>query len=235
MPLVLGILSIVFAGIVGLILSIIGMNKSKQVLNIAPNSSKAKGGRICSIIGLVFSILAIIGVIAAFALGFSLFGGDTAQARQAADSTLKEVVTPDSTGRADFVSSFESGMGIGLSDLGITSDEFASWLFDSNSYTITGVSMNSSNGKSTATVTASVNARSLADMEANLENMDTSKFATATTVDQYYKILGDAIKDAMSQTQASNKTVTLTLTKSNDTWTVDSGVAEDIATTIYTE
>ncbi len=234
-PLVLGILSIVFAGVIGLILSIVGMSKSKKVLAIAPNSGKAKGGRICSIVGLIFSIIAIVSVIALFALGIGIFSSDVAQATQTADATLKEVVNPDAAEREDFVSSFETGMGVSLSSLGISGDEFSTWLFDSNSYSITDVKTNSTSGKTTATVTAKVKARSLVDMEKNLENMDTSKFSTATSVDQYYKILGDAMKDAMNQTQPSEKTVTVTLTKTNGTWTTDSGVAENIATSIYTK
>lgn len=59
-PMVLGILSIVFAGLVGLVLSIIGLKKSGPVLAADPNNGRAKAGKVTSIIGLVLSILAIV-------------------------------------------------------------------------------------------------------------------------------------------------------------------------------
>lgn len=70
--LVLGILSIVFAGIVGIILGIIGLilsNNGMKAFEMDPSRYKQssigslKAGRICSIIGICISILAIILII----------------------------------------------------------------------------------------------------------------------------------------------------------------------------
>ena len=68
-PMVLGILSIVFAGLIGLVLSIIGLKKAGPVLAANPENGRAKAGKITSIIGLVLSILAILAFIAVIALG----------------------------------------------------------------------------------------------------------------------------------------------------------------------
>jgi hypothetical protein len=66
--LVLGILSIIFAGLIGLILGIIGLNKAgqcKKSLELNPGaytSSSVKNmeaGRICALIGTILSSLAL--------------------------------------------------------------------------------------------------------------------------------------------------------------------------------
>ncbi|MCH2198929.1 MAG: DUF4190 domain-containing protein [Flavobacteriales bacterium] len=76
--LVLGILSIVFScGFIGLILSIIGLNmakKGKAMYEGAPGEysessfKQLNAGRICSIIGLILSILSVLYIIAMFAI-----------------------------------------------------------------------------------------------------------------------------------------------------------------------
>lgn len=57
--LVCGILSIVFAGWVGLILGIVALVLSRGM----ETNGKVKAGRICAIIGIVFSVLAVAGIV----------------------------------------------------------------------------------------------------------------------------------------------------------------------------
>lgn len=70
--LTLGILSIVFAGLVGLVLGIIGTSMSKKSLQLykdnpskymATSFSHVKAGRVCGIIGICLSSLALFIVI----------------------------------------------------------------------------------------------------------------------------------------------------------------------------
>jgi len=70
--LVLGILSILFAGIIGLILGIIALNLAKKAkfdydrspMIYTPGSySTAKAGKVCAIIGISISVLAFIIII----------------------------------------------------------------------------------------------------------------------------------------------------------------------------
>ena len=59
--LVLGILSLVFSGIVGFILSIVGKSKVRRYeQQFGPATGKAKAGKILCTLGLVFSIIAIV-------------------------------------------------------------------------------------------------------------------------------------------------------------------------------
>lgn len=59
---VLGILSLVFCGLVGLILAIVAKSKVKNYeRQFGPATGKAKVGKILSTLGLVFSIIAIVG------------------------------------------------------------------------------------------------------------------------------------------------------------------------------
>jgi hypothetical protein len=61
--LVLGILSIVFAGVIGLILGIVDLVKIGK--RPKPYSGKVNAGRICSIIGIVLSVIVLIGLASA--------------------------------------------------------------------------------------------------------------------------------------------------------------------------
>ena len=106
-PLVLGILSIVLAvffgwtiiaAIAGIVLGILGMSKGKKALAIEPDNGKAKGGRITGIIGLILSILALIGTIALAAI----FGVMVTQAVNNPDAFIEEmekIAETDETGQ----------------------------------------------------------------------------------------------------------------------------------------
>ncbi len=241
-PLVLGILSIIFAGIIGLILSIVGMSKSKKVLAVMPDSGKAKAGRICSIIGLVVSIISFVIVIAMLALGVGLFGGEAAAVDKAANQTLASLTNPSASEKEEigsyFESAFESSSGLSLSKLGINKSDFSNWLFDGTSYKITDTSFNTSNNTGTATVTAEVKARSFVDLSNTISTMSNSssineKLNAATTEAEVYAVIGQIIKDAMASTPPSTKTVTFKLTKQNGTWTTDDATVQQLAYQIY--
>ena len=77
---VLGILTIVFAGSIGLVSGIIVLNMSGRSLNLYHNSpedynassySRVNIGRICAIIGLVITVMALvfIGIVIIYAMG----------------------------------------------------------------------------------------------------------------------------------------------------------------------
>ena len=240
-PLVLGILSIIFAGLVGLILGIIGVVKSNEVLKAMPDNGKAKGGRICSIVGIVFSVLVFIGTAVAIGLlglGVGIFGGEIANVNAVANQKLAEITNPSDAERAEIATNldtaFASGAGISLTDLGVSSADFSNWLFEGTSYSITDTQMRTENGKETATVTASVKAHSIMDMSKVLEQkinaIDVSKL---NATEEYLSVIGQAVTESMRDTPIATKTVIFTLTKVNGTWQVDPGADERIAEQIY--
>ena len=58
---VLGILSLVFSGLVGLILAIVGKSKVRSYeQQFGPATGKAKAGKILTTLGMVFSIIALV-------------------------------------------------------------------------------------------------------------------------------------------------------------------------------
>ncbi len=241
-PLVLGILSIVFAGIIGLILSIVGMSKSKKVLAVMPDSGKAKAGRICSIIGLIISVISFIAVIAMLALGVGIFGGEAAAVDKAANQTLESLTKPSASEKEEiatyFESAFESASGLSLAKLGVNKTDFSNWLFDGTSYKITNTSFDTSNNSGTATVTADVTARSFEDLSTTINTKTnspsvTEKLNAATTEADVYAVIGQIIKDSMADTPASTKTVTFKLTKQNGSWVVDDSTVQQLAYQIY--
>ncbi len=114
-PMVLGILSIVFAGIVGLVLSIIGLKKSGPVLAADPNNGRAKAGKITSIIGLILSILAIVFAIALFAI--TMMGlSAAAENPEAFIDTMEQLSSYDETGE------LQQGLDELKQELGMTED-----------------------------------------------------------------------------------------------------------------
>lgn len=240
-PLVLGILSIVFAGIIGLVLGIVGVVKSNDVLKVAPQDGKAKGGRICSIIGIVLSALAFIVaviMIGLLGIGFSIFGGDFSGVNAAANQKLTELTNPSDAEKADIAANldtaFASGAGISLSDLGVNSADFSNWLFEDASYSITDTQLKTENGKETATVTADVKAHSILDLSQVLEKkvsaIDVSKL---NTTEEYLTVIGKAVTESMQETPVTMKTITFTLTKLDGKWQVDPGADEQIAEQIF--
>lgn len=240
-PLVLGILSIVFAGIIGLVLGIIGVMKSNDVLKVAPENGKAKGGRICSIIGIVCSVVAFVAaviMIGFLGFGFSVFGGEISKVNDVANQKLAELTNPSEAERAEIATNldtaFASGAGISLTDLGVSSADFSNWLFEGTSYSIVDTDLKTENGKDTATVKANVTAHSIMDMSKVLEQkvnaIDVSKL---TTTEEYLAIIGQAVTQSMKDTPAATKSVTFTLTKVDGKWQVDAGADQRIAEQIY--
>lgn len=78
--LALGILSIVFAGLIGLILGIIGINNAKRAISqyeaqpdrySESSLSQVKGGRICAIIGTSLSAFALLVLILVLVIGLA--------------------------------------------------------------------------------------------------------------------------------------------------------------------
>jgi hypothetical protein len=78
--LALGILSIVFAGLIGLILGIIGMNNAKRAIGMyeaepdrfsESSYSQVKGGRVCAIIGTSLSAFGLLIAVVVIAIGIA--------------------------------------------------------------------------------------------------------------------------------------------------------------------
>ena len=245
-PLVLGILSIVFSGIIGLVLSIIGMKTSASTLAAQPGNGKAKAGRICSIVGLVLSIIALIAAFLLFTvggIGIGMFIGETDAVNNAASQGLNAIVKPTDAERDELMSkinaAFTASAGCSLEELGITDNEFSTWLFEGADYSITDTSLNTAGGSNTATVTADVTAHSLDDMSATLaskiESKDQSEYNNMTTTSELFSYIGTIVKESMAETPTRTTSVTLTLTKNNGVWQVDEDAAERAAEEIFSD
>lgn len=239
-PLVLGILSIVFFGIVGFVLSIIGLVKSNKVLGSLPESGKAKGGRVCSIIGLVLSSIKIVAVIALVVLGVNIFGivlGEEAAVRQAASATIEEALHPGAnqtdSAAAYFDAAFEEATSVSFAQLGISSEQFATWLSDGATYEIVDVEIEDAGAVSYAIVDVKVTSHSVTDMEKNItalsNSLDASAFAGITSEADLYRIVGSIVKEAMEETTLSTKSVQLELVKRDGAWQTTRQEALDFA------
>ena len=243
-PLVLGILSILFASIVGLVLGIIGMNMSKKALDVVPDSSKAKAGRICSIVGIVLSIISIIATIALFAIfgaGIGIASNETNAVNKAAAQTLDEITNPDDSDRLRYVKLFDTVFteksGISLADLGVNYDDFSTWLFDGAGYTITNTTLNTENDTATALVTADITAHSLTDLSTvlakKIDAIDLARFSSATSSDALYSLVGAAFKEAMNETPTATRSATLAFVKLNGRWQIADGSDQALVGEIF--
>lgn len=72
--LVCGILSIVLAGVIGLILGIIAVIQSNKYFKAGGTEGSAKAGKICGIIGIIVSSIAIIAICAMTIFGIAMLG-----------------------------------------------------------------------------------------------------------------------------------------------------------------
>lgn len=243
-PLVLGILSIVLTGIIGIVLGIFGIKYSNDALRVIPDSGKAKAGRICSIVGIVLSAASTIAVIIMFAflgIGLSIFGGELGAVNKVATQTLDGITNPSDSERLEiaehFDSEFETRSGLSLSDLGVDYGTFSAWLFEDTSYKITDTKIEGENGSETATVTADVTAHSfrvLSDvLGQKISSMDSGRFSTATSSEELYSIIGAAVSEAMADTPTTTKSVELKFSKVNDKWTLNEGFDQALAYEIY--
>jgi hypothetical protein len=232
-PLVLGILSIVFAGVVGLILGIIGLNKSNKVLKQV-KSGKATGGKVTSIIGMVISVIGIVVIIAGVTTGFSIFGGPT----KASDQAMESICKPSDSDRQQFLDSFESefqqSVGVSASEMGLDTAKLGDWLFNDVSYTQNGVEVNNN----TATVTYSVTSNDLETLlttaNDNIGSLSDEELAAASTdMTSAYHVIGNLINRSMDSTQPTTKTVEVHLTKSNGKWTVSDTELQTVMEQIY--
>lgn len=239
-PLVLGILSIVFFGIVGLVLSIVGLVKSNKALDSLPDSGKAKGGRICSIVGLVLSSIKIVAVIVLVILGVNIFGivlGEEAAVRQSASATIEEALYPSAnqtdSAAAYFDAAFEAATSVSFTQLGISSEQFATWLSDGATYEIVDVEIEDAGGANYAVVDVEVTSHSVTDMEKNIttlsNSLDASAFAGIASEADLYRIVGSIVREAMDETPLSTKDVELVLVKIGDTWQTTEQDAFDFA------
>lgn len=228
-PLVLGILSIVLSGLIGLILGIIGLSKSKKVLAVLPDSGKAKGGKITSIIGIVLSILMLIFIIAMVALGCSLLGNPAG----AADEAVAAIVNPSEEERAEITDMFEDSIestGYTMEELGLSSDDFTSWMFDSASYTQTGVQVVNSEAVVTYEVTSN---KYETLMDAYYDGLSNFDYSSISSYSEIPSVVGGILKDAMDSSTPSTKTIDVYVSNDGSGWAVSSSEMSRLLDEIY--
>lgn len=114
-PLVLGILSIVFAflaSLIGIVLSIIGLVQGRKVLKLDPLNGRAKAGKITSIVGLVLSILSFILGIVLVATLFS-FSSQAVNDPEGFISQMEDIAAYDDTGELqDQIDALKEELGV---------------------------------------------------------------------------------------------------------------------------
>ncbi len=221
-PLVLGILSIVLSGgIIGIILGILGITQGNKVLKVDAANGKAKAGLFRGFIGMVLSILFLVLYIATFAVGCSLLGNMTGGAQAAADDAMAAIVTPSEEDRAAMVEELESGLetsGVTLDDLGLSGEDIATWMFDSASYTQTGIQVTDANAIVTYEVTSNKFNTLMDAMYDGIYDLD---YSNITSMDDAYKAVGKVMKDAMDSSTPTTKEVEVYVTNDGTGWEVD--------------
>ena len=220
-PLVLGILSIVLSGgVIGIILGILGMTQGNKVLKVDATNGKAKAGKITGIIGMVLSILFLILYIASFAVGCSILGGMATGAQTAADEAVASIVNPSEEDRAAMMEEFESGFeasGVTLEDLGLTSEDIASWMFDSASYTQTNFQVSNDQGVVTYEVTSN---KFETLMDALYDGVADIDYSSLGSYDDVYTEIGKVMKDAMNSSTPTTKTIDVYVSNDGSGWEV---------------
>jgi ABC-type multidrug transport system permease subunit len=73
--LVMGILSMVFTGPIGLILGIVGLVMANKARQLPMQSGLTTAGRVCSIVGIVMSAFALVFIVLYFLFIFAMLGG----------------------------------------------------------------------------------------------------------------------------------------------------------------
>lgn len=242
-PLVLGILSLVawaflsiffgIGGIIAIILGIIAIVQSKKVRKADPANGKAKAGKVTGIIGTVLGVLCVIGWIALTALGFSLFGNIFGGAQAEADKAIASIVQPSEEEREQMMQEFEEGFessGTSLDDLGLTSDDIASWMFDGASYQQTGIQVADSEAIVTYSVTTNKFDTLLDAMYDGASELDPSKI---TSMSQAYKEIGKVMKSAMDSSTPSTKTIEVYVENDGTGWKVSDSEMESLLYDIF--
>jgi hypothetical protein len=244
-PLVLGILSIIFSGVAGLVLGIFGISTSNKVLKQV-RSTKARAGKITSIIGIVLSSVVLTVVIVSLITGFlfiqslpelaSAFNSALENApSKVADASMSEVCNLSSENRGKVINQLDQELsascGYSMSDVGIDTTKLSNFLFDNVSYQQTSVEVDGTS----AVVTYSVTSRDYTSLmnEAEAEYREMEKTVIATDELSAYRNMGSCCNSAMDKVSPTTKTVTLRLDMAGDTWVVRTSDKNGALDTIY--
>ena len=258
--LVCGILAILASGtiIFGVILGIVAIILAAQVAKDGTRDGKVTAGKVCGIIGIVFSILY---AIFAFVLGVSIFnaiqngsinpsafdnpssnnvvnaigsatGNDEAAVRSAVDDIMNTLVGKEAVSAAadQADAGFSSVTGFSLDQIGIDKQEYANWALGGITYSIDSVSIDGDTAKANLTL----NVRDFGQFSDLFSDKLTEALTGSeiTSQDLMYAQMGSAMKEAMDETGTVPTAATLTLTRTNGTWTVDYSSVSSLSTSI---
>ena len=227
--LVLGILSIVFASIIGLVLGCIALAKGKKVLAENPQAGLAKGGRICGVAGIILSVIAI--VVQILACVFLLVG--IASPSAAVDNYMSFLQKGDGAAASQLSSALDEQ----LSAYGIDgADELAAWLHQDMSYTIGEVDVQND----VATVHVEVKSHdfeqvSEAFTEASKEIATSDEIKNIKSLDEAYQLIGKkAIEKTKATTELKDKNFDISVEKGSDgTWDLSTTSQADLIYEVY--
>ena len=230
--LVSGILSIIFPGIVGLVLGCIALVKGKKVLAKNPQAGFARGGRICGVVGIVVSIVAI----AALAVVCVLLTAGTGDPRTTVERNMAALQKADGAVAAQ-ISSYIDGE---LSTYGVTGtgsgSELVSWLQDGMSYTV-GQAQTSGDTAVVHVDTKSHDFEQVSDAftAASQEIAAGEEIKDVKSLEEAYHLIAEkAIEKAKATTELKEKSMDVVVEKNgNGVWELPSSSQADLLYEIY--
>ena len=246
--LVCGILAILFSAtiLLGIVLGIVAIVLAVQAVKAMGKDSKATGGKVCGIVGIVLSVLAFF-LYVVLGLGMLAFVAayDDVEYRSSSTSDLSAITEGDQQMEAamsdkldllknkdaatmqqiadDADEQLSDATGYSLTDLGIDPAVFVEWMLTDFDYQLDGAY---DNGDGTGTAYADVTLRdSMAFATTFMEDVQAAIDAgEMQTLDEAgaKALLGELYQAAMDKTTAmATNYVSLDLVKSGDTWQVD--------------
>ena len=153
----------------------------------------------------------------------------------AGDEALESVLDPDDEAREEMAGEVAETLeesGLSLDDMGLTTDDFSSWMFEGTGYEL--VSMEIDQDEGTATLTYDVTANKVDDLleevSSRVEDMD---YDGITTMEKAYEEIGVVMLETMDETEAAVTEVEIGVTLENGTWTVDDDEVESLSYEIF--
>ena len=153
----------------------------------------------------------------------------------AGDEALESVLDPDDESREEMAGEVAETLeesGLSLDDMGLTTEDFSSWMFEGTGYEL--VSMEIDQDEGTATLTYDVTANKVDDLleevSSRVEEMD---YDGITTMEKAYEEIGVVMLETMDETDVAVTEVDVAVTLENGTWTADDDEVESLSYEIF--
>ena len=174
---------------------------------------------------------ALVAVIAALALGFTLSGcageSDEELITKAIDNEMSIIVEPDDETIQMLADQATSGAGSTFETMGIDSAELVKSWIDGFGYSIGTITVDGDTATVEMTITSKQLGPVMMDWQANFEENATSQ--GFTSMDEIYAYAGETIMDELNNASPVETTVEVEVNKDGNDWVFDQGAGNQTA------